>query len=173
MIVQLANCQTLQPSLCSLERPSPKEVSSRDAEFTPDYSVKYTGQLQTSSSSLQSHWDSWGRPRSLFGLPQPFNYSKTFYITFISVYAVKYLHALFSKHGASDAKIQEEPAPLGHEDSGGTGRRGWGVTASHAKGHVAWGNSLRQHCPLGDVWFLPIFLWRRRALGKKAQQWRF
>lgn len=33
----------------------------------------------------------------------------------ISVYAVKYLHALFSKHGASDAKTQEEPALLGQE----------------------------------------------------------
>ena len=42
----------------------------------------------------------------------------------ISVYAVKYLHALFSKHGASDAKTQEEPAVLGQEDSGDTGRRG-------------------------------------------------
>lgn len=44
----------------------------------------------------------------------------------ISVYAVKYLHALFSKHGASDAKNQEESALLGQEDSGGTDRRGWG-----------------------------------------------
>lgn len=50
-------------------------------------------------------------------------------------------------------KKQEEPALLGQEDSAGTGRRGWGVTASHAEGHAAWGNSLGQHCPLGNVQF--------------------
>jgi len=42
----------------------------------------------------------------------------------ISVYTVKYLHALVSKHGASDAKTQEEPDLLGQEDSSGTGMRG-------------------------------------------------
>lgn len=145
-----ASCQILQTPLFSLEIPPAKEVSIKDAEFMPNYSLKYTGQLQTSSSLLQSCWDNWGRPRSLFALPQPFNYSKIFYIIVI---AVKYLHALFSKHGTSDAKNQEELALLGQEDSGGTGRRRWEVTALNAEEHVAWGNSLGQHCPLGNVWF--------------------
>lgn len=145
-----ANCQILQTPLCSLEIPPANEVSLKDAGFIPNYSLKYTGQLQTSSSLLQSRWDNWSRPRSLLGLPQPFNYSKIFYIMII---AVKYLHALFSKHGTSDAKNQGELVLLGQEDSGGTGRRGWEVTALHTEGHVAWGNSLSQHCPLGNVPF--------------------
>lgn len=163
-----ANCQILQTPLFSLEILPAKEVSLKDAEFIPNYSLKYTGQLQTSSSLLQSCWDNWGRPRSLFALPQPFNYSKIFYIIII---AVKYLHALFSKHGTSDAKNQEELA---------TGTRGlWWHWQEMLRG-----NSLarRGTCGMGEQsgptlssgkCMVPlIFLWRR-ILGKKASNGSF
>lgn len=61
----------------------------------------------------------------------------------ISLYAGKHPYDLFSKHGAFDAKAQEEPALLWQGDSGGTGRRGQG--GSPAEGHITWGNKLGQH----------------------------
>lgn len=68
-----------------------------------------------------------GQAQSLFGLPQHLSYSKIIYIMIFSLYAVKYLHDLFSKHGAFDAKAQGEPALLWQEHSGGTDRTGQGA----------------------------------------------
>lgn len=133
------SCQILQTSLCSLEQ-TITEGSLFRPQDTSDLQLFATIPLRPL-----------GQAQSLFGLPQPLNYSNIFYIMIISIYAVKYPYNLFSKHGAFDAKTQEEPALLGQEDSGGTERRGQGVTVSHGEGHMAWGINPGQHCRLGNI----------------------
>lgn len=153
--VQPANCQILQTLLCSLEEMPSKDVPKACRVCPKLYPLNYTSCLQTSSSAeILQRW--LGHPGlSLVYLSFSINL-KTFYIMIISVYSVKNLHALFSKHGASDAKKnQKERALQWQEDSGGTGRRGWGVTAWHIKGRAVRRNGLGPHHPQGNVWFPP------------------
>lgn len=153
----LASCQNLQTSLCSLEQTITKGSLFR-TQYIPDFQLLAGIPLRPL-----------GQAQSLFGLPHPLNYSKIFYIMIISLYAVKYPYDLFSKHGAFDAKAQEEPVLLWQEDSGGTGRRGQGVTGSRAEGHMAWGNNPGQQVKGSVLEELPL----EKSSGGKAQWWQF
>lgn len=162
--IQPANCQILQTLLCSLEQMPSKEVPKACRVCPKLCPLKYTSCLQTSSSAaILQRW--LGHPGlSLVYLSFSINL-KTFYIMIISVYSVKYLHALFSKCGASDAKKQEEPALQWQEDSGGTGRKGWGVTALHIKGRAVRRNWSGTTPSSGKCLVPSILFWRRRPWG--------
>lgn len=76
-LTRLASCQNLQTSLCSCEQTITKGSFFR---------TQYTSDIQLFAGIPLRPL---GQAQSLFGLPQPLNYSKIFYIMIISPYAVK------------------------------------------------------------------------------------
>lgn len=169
MTVQPANCQILQTLLCSLEEMPSKEVSKACRVCPKLYPLKYTSCLQTSSSAeILQRW--LGHPGlSLVYLSFSINL-KTFYIMIISVYSVKNLHALFSKHGASDAKKNNQQTRTSTAVTRGLWwhrqerLRGNSLAHQGTCGEEEWSGSTSSS---GKCLVPSFFFWRRRPLGIK------